>query len=121
LMRNPYSSQIDFNAEVAHCYGFENQPNYASIKIVKGIPLYRRFLLRALQWMLGDEELSQTHPINAILFARCREGKWMQSEFRDPRISVGRHTYGLRAENFPLYHPADKVSIGSFCSIGDGV
>lgn len=37
----------------------------------------------------------------------------------DPRISVGRFTYGSPA--FRLWGQAERITIGSFCSIADGV
>ena len=41
----------------------------------------------------------------------------------DPRITVGRHTYGLRAGsvNSLLSSPDDRLVIGSFCSLAERV
>ena len=85
------------------------------------LPFFKRAALRALLWALGEPEQSRTHPLNHVLFARCHEGQWRQPEFRHPQISVGEHTYGLRAECFPLYHPEDRVVIGKFCAVAEGV
>jgi acetyltransferase-like isoleucine patch superfamily enzyme len=41
--------------------------------------------------------------------------------FAHPQVQVGRHTYGLRRESIFIYHPDDRVVIGRFCSIADGV
>jgi O-methyltransferase len=38
------------------------------------------------------------------------------ASFRDGRVTVGRHTYGLKKSSFALYVPADRIEIGSFCS-----
>jgi len=39
----------------------------------------------------------------------------------DPRIKVGRQTYGLSAQSVLLFRDDDKVEIGSYCSIAWGV
>jgi acetyltransferase-like isoleucine patch superfamily enzyme len=45
----------------------------------------------------------------------------MSGPFSHPQIEIGNFTYGLRREAFFPYHPDDRVRIGSFCSIADGV
>jgi len=39
----------------------------------------------------------------------------------DPRISVGRWTYGLTERTFKLVRPDDRIEIGSFCSFAKEV
>jgi acetyltransferase-like isoleucine patch superfamily enzyme len=38
----------------------------------------------------------------------------------DPRITIGRHTYFPEGV-FKLYHAGDRIEVGAFCSISDGV
>jgi hypothetical protein len=40
---------------------------------------------------------------------------------RDPRITVGRQSYGLARKNFLLFQPWERVDIGSFCSFAADV
>ena len=42
-------------------------------------------------------------------------------EFKDPRISVGRHTYGLTQDSFVLVQPWERIEIGSYCSFAEEV
>lgn len=82
--------------------------------------VFKRVCLRFLVWVLKDPGESQTHPINALLYSRGRDGRDMVS-FAHPQIEIGVHSYGLRRECFFPYNPTDKVLIGKFCSIADGV
>lgn len=53
-----------------------------------------------------------------FLFAQANA----ETSFReDPRVVVGRYTYGVTSETVLLFRQDDNVSIGSFCSIADGV
>jgi virginiamycin A acetyltransferase len=49
------------------------------------------------------------------------DGRVLAPAFSHAQIRVGRHTYGLRRESFTSYHPDDRIEIGAFCSIADGV
>ena len=59
------------------------------------------------------------HPLNRVLFHRCYEGA--RAPFSHPQIEVGDYTYGLRRDCFFSYHPNDKVVIGKFCGVAQGV
>jgi acetyltransferase-like isoleucine patch superfamily enzyme len=39
----------------------------------------------------------------------------------DPRIVVGKHTYGLTSSSVNFFRDDDLVTIGNFCSIAEGV
>lgn len=39
----------------------------------------------------------------------------------DPRVTVGRHTYGHRRGNFLLWTPDERIEVGAFCSFSAGV
>jgi len=39
----------------------------------------------------------------------------------DPRITIGKGTYGVHYNTILLYKKSDKVSIGKYCSMGPGV
>lgn len=80
----------------------------------------RRLGLRLLLWILGDEQQSRTCELNRVLFERSSDGRQL-ARFSHPQVEVGDHTYGLRRECFFAYHPDDRVRIGKFCSIADGV
>lgn len=36
----------------------------------------------------------------------------------DPRITVGRHTYGIKSTGFLVWQPGERIEVGSFCSFG---
>jgi acetyltransferase-like isoleucine patch superfamily enzyme len=80
----------------------------------------RRLGMRAFLWILQDEQDSRTCELNRVLFERCSDGRQLAT-FSHPQVEVGAHTYGLRRECFFAYHPDDRVRIGKFCSIADGV
>jgi acetyltransferase-like isoleucine patch superfamily enzyme len=80
----------------------------------------RRLGLRALLWILGHEQESRTCELNRVLYERGSDGRQL-ARFTHPQVEVGEHTYGLRRECFFAYHPDDRVRIGKFCSIADGV
>ena len=82
--------------------------------------LLRRAGLRVLLWILGDEHASRTAEINRILYERVADGRQL-ARFSHPQVEAGEHTYGLKRESFFAYHPDDRVRIGKFCSIADGV
>ena len=82
--------------------------------------LLRRAGLRVLLWILGDEHASRTAEINRVLYERATDGRQL-ARFSHPQVEVGEHTYGLKRESFFAYHPDDRVRIGKFCSIADGV
>ena len=84
------------------------------------LSLLKRICLRALQWTLKDVDQSLTHPINPLLYARGLEGRAM-TPFSHPQVQVGEFSYGLRRESFFPYHPGDRVFIGKYCSVADGV
>jgi len=80
----------------------------------------RRLVMRAFLWILQDEQDSRTCELNRVLFERSSDGRQLAT-FSHPQVEVGAHTYGLRRECFFAYHPDDRVRIGKFCSIADGV
>ena len=82
--------------------------------------LFRRFGIRVLLWTLGNQQESRTCELNRILYERCADGRQL-ARFSHPQVEVGEYTYGLRRECFFAYHPDDRVCIGKFCSIADGV
>lgn len=84
------------------------------------LSLLKRLCMRALQWTLQDVDQSLTHPLNPLLYARSCEGRAMTS-FSHPQVQVGDFSYGLRRESFFPYHPDDRVVIGKYCSVADGV
>ena len=86
----------------------------------KKLPIIKRMLLRLLLWTLKDSEESQTHPINAVIYNRSHDGRIMVSA-KHPQVILGDYSYGFRRESFFAYHPDDRVKIGKFCSIADGV
>jgi acetyltransferase-like isoleucine patch superfamily enzyme len=83
------------------------------------IRFLRRVILRVLSWALDDVEKSKTHPINELLHSRSCEGSI--NPFTHSQVKVGNFTYGLRRESFLSYHPEDRVVIGKFCGIAQGV
>jgi virginiamycin A acetyltransferase len=87
---------------------------------MKKISIGRRLGLRVLQWILGDPELSRTAEINKILFERVADGRGSH-KFTNPQVIIGDYTYGFHRECFISYHPEDRISIGKFCSIANGV
>lgn len=84
------------------------------------LSLLKRVCLRALHWTLNDVDQSLTHPVNPLIYARSLEGRAM-APFSHPQVQVGEYSYGLRRESFFPYHPDDRVTIGKYCSIADGV
>lgn len=40
---------------------------------------------------------------------------------RDPRVRIGEHTYGISHRTVKLFGPDDRVTIGKYCSIAEGV
>ena len=82
--------------------------------------IFRRIGMRVLLWILGDEQQSRTCELNRVLYERSADGRSL-SRFSHPQVEVGEHTYGLQRECFIAYHPDDRVQIGKYCSIGDGV
>ena len=89
-------------------------------KPAHNVPVFRRLGLRLLLWILKDEKDSRTHEINKVLFERNQDG-YVHSTFFHEQVSVGEHTYGVRRTSFYPYHPDDRVRIGKYCSIADGV
>lgn len=82
------------------------------------INIIRRIILKILHWTL--KQPIPHHPINYHIHLRCHNEETIKEHLRD-RVTVGRHTYGIRLESFPLYHPDDKINIGKYCSIAEGV
>ena len=82
--------------------------------------LLRRAALKALAWTLRGAPEPVGHPVHTELYRSVASGRRFDA-FTDPRILVGEHTYGVRRDSFPLYHPDDRVVIGRFCSIAEGV
>jgi acetyltransferase-like isoleucine patch superfamily enzyme len=82
--------------------------------------IFRRFGMRVLLWILGDEQQSRTCELNRVLYERSADGRRV-AHFSHSQVEVGEHTYGLQRECFVAYHPDDHVRIGKYCSIGDGV
>ena len=83
------------------------------------ISFVKRLILRVLAWALDDVGKTTTHRLNHLLFLRSYEGS--KTPLSDPQIEVGEYTYGLRRECFSPYHPQDKITIGKFCGIAQGV
>lgn len=83
--------------------------------------ILQRIALKLLAWSLGKPEASATAAVNALLYIRQQEGRSQAPCFVHPQIEVGEHSYGLKRECFFSYHPDDRVLIGKFCSIADGV
>jgi acetyltransferase-like isoleucine patch superfamily enzyme len=81
----------------------------------------RRILLKFFQWVLDNPELSATHKINKSIFFRAFEGRKFALPYSHPQVAVGDYTYGFRPESFFSYNPNDRVRIGKFCSLADGV
>jgi len=80
----------------------------------------RRLGMRALLWVLGNEHESRTCELNRVFYERSSDGRQL-ARFSHPQVEVGEYTYGLRRECFFAYHPEDRVRVGKFCSIADGV
>jgi len=76
--------------------------------------------MKVLLWALAGENESRTCELNRILYERSSDGRSL-AQFSHPQVDVGEYTYGLRRECFFSYHPEDRVRIGKFCSIADGV
>jgi len=76
--------------------------------------------MRVLLWILSNEHESRTCALNRVLFQRSYDGGRLGG-FSHPQVAVGAYTYGLRRDSFFAYHPEDRVRIGNFCSIADGV
>lgn len=81
---------------------------------------FKRLIMKVMTWAMDDLDNTRTHPINPLLFGRVLQGKLMAAP-DSPQIVIGSYTYGLRPDSFFPYHPEDKVIIGKFCSIADGV
>jgi acetyltransferase-like isoleucine patch superfamily enzyme len=81
----------------------------------------RRLVLKLIQWGLDHPELSRSHKINKLIYLRSFEGRKYSLPYFHPQVFIGEHTYGFRPESFFPYHPDDRVRIGKFCSIADGV
>jgi virginiamycin A acetyltransferase len=82
--------------------------------------LLRRLGMRVLLWILGNEQQSRTCELNRVIYERSSDGRQL-ARFSHPQVEVGEYTYGLRRESFFAYHPEDRVRIGKFCSVADGV
>lgn len=82
--------------------------------------LLRRAALKLLAWTLRGAPNPIGHPVHTDLYRAVASGRIFDG-FSHPQISVGEHTYGLRRESFPFYHPDDRVVIGRYCSIAEGV
>jgi hypothetical protein len=83
--------------------------------------LLQRLALKILAWSLCGTDTSSTAAVNSLLYVRAHDGRRQAPPFSHPQISVGEHTYGLNRECFFSYHPDDRVVIGKFGSIADGV
>jgi len=82
--------------------------------------LVRRAGLKVLTWLLQGTDHWEGHPLNTEIYRRGLDGRTFD-RFTHPQVTVGEYTYGLRREAFFPYHPDDRVTIGRFCSIADGV
>ena len=76
--------------------------------------------MRVVLWIRGDEHESRTSDLNRVIYERASDGRRL-GRFWHPQVEVGEHTYGLRRDCFFAYHPDDRVRMGKFCSIADGV
>ncbi len=88
---------------------------------MKKFGLLQRICLKLLAWSLGDTEHSCTHQLNKLIYLRSTDGRQMAPPFSHPQVFVGEYSYGFRRESFFFFHPNDRVVIGKFCSIADGV
>jgi len=82
--------------------------------------LIQRIALKILHWVFKDASAQPGHPLHADIYRIGIAGRPFDN-FSSPQVAVGEFTYGIRRESFPFYHPDDRVSIGRFCSIADGV
>lgn len=82
--------------------------------------LLRRVALKVLAWTLRGAPEPIGHPVHTDLYRAVTSGRTFDG-FSHRQLSVGEHTYGLRRESCPFYHPDDRVVIGRYCSIADGV
>lgn len=39
----------------------------------------------------------------------------------DPRVKIGKYTYGIRKSTIPLLTPCSRINVGKYCSIAPGV
>ena len=39
----------------------------------------------------------------------------------DPRVNIGKYTYGIRKSTIPLLTSATRINVGKYCSVGPGV
>jgi len=82
--------------------------------------IIRRLGMRALLWILSNEHESRSCALNRVLFQRSYDGSQF-GRFSHPQVEVGAYSYGLGRDSFFAYHPDDRVRIGKFCSIAEGV
>ena len=80
--------------------------------------IYWKLRSQTLQWLL------RRVPDEPWLFQRVHywslEGKFLD-QVKDQRVTVGRHTYGVRGEGVRLALATDRMVVGNFCSIALGV
>jgi acetyltransferase-like isoleucine patch superfamily enzyme len=87
----------------------------------KKLGILQRAGLRFIAWALQAPEHSGTHLVNKLIYTRYFLGKALEKNFKHPQVEIGAHSYGFRRECFFPYSPDDRVAIGKFCSIADGV
>ena len=65
---------------------------------------FRRTCVRGVRWVIDwIRSADESHPR------------------RDPRVQIGAHTYGISHRTMKLFGPDDRVTIGKYCSIAEGV
>ena len=66
--------------------------------------LLRKTCLKCVRWMVEwIRSADESHPR------------------RDPRVRIGEYTYGIAHRTVKLFGPDDRVAIGKYCSIAEGV
>src|SRR5947207_2826538 len=82
--------------------------------------LLQRAGLKLLSWLLQDTKSTRYHRVNKALYSRATTGRIL-TDFSHPQVEIGAHSYGVRQESFLPYHPDDRVILGKYCSVADGV
>jgi chloramphenicol O-acetyltransferase type B len=44
-----------------------------------------------------------------------------RGKIADPRVQIGKHSYGIERSSIKLFSPGDRVIIGKYCSVAAGV
>jgi acetyltransferase-like isoleucine patch superfamily enzyme len=82
--------------------------------------ILKRMFLKVMYLALKQDSEAPWHAVDRELYVRARRGRFMDS-FSHPQVEVGQFSYGFQRESFRPYHPDDRVVIGRFCSLAEGV